>query len=78
MGVVSIFRDESLQGVRDGYSSGSFNLGRRGESAYGDICSRVHDKARRSVKKTDGEKLNHDRDVRSLAVKTSGDGAEPR
>ena len=27
---------------------------------------------------TDDEKLNHERGVRPLAVKTSGDGAEPR
>ncbi len=58
--------------------SGSFNLGRRGESVYGNVCSRAHDKARRSVEKTDDEKLNHERGVRPLAVKISGDGAKPR
>jgi len=78
MGDVSMFRDESLRGVRDGCSSGSFNLGRRGESACGDVCNRVHDKARRSVEKADDEKLNHERGVRPLAVKISGDGAKPR
>lgn len=34
---------------------GSFNLGRRGEPARGDACSRADDKARCSAEKADSE-----------------------
>ena len=34
---------------------GPFNLGRRGELAYGDVCNRADDNARRSAQIADGE-----------------------
>jgi hypothetical protein len=63
-------------GTKDAF--GSFNLGRRGESAHGNVCSRADDKARCSAERADSEKLNHERGVRPLAVSASGDGARPR
>ena len=40
-------------GTKDAF--GSFNLGRRGEPARGDACSRANDKARCSAEKADSE-----------------------
>jgi len=68
--------DHSRKAIRVQDPSGSFNVCRRREFLRREAQNRVQQRARRSTKIVDDEKLNDERGVKPLPVSAIGDGAE--